>query len=104
VIGIEDIECMLQIEIEFGHSVPEFAFVNPAIIHNIFEKGISAGYAPNPHYGFSGFALWTRIGRLELVPCPYFSDSEVVFSCSRNMILNVFNKLGLEYGKNSVHR
>lgn len=101
-IDIEDIEYKLHLEMQFGHSVPEFAFVSPAVINNLFYMGISAGHAPNPHYGFSGFSLWTSSGKLDMVPCPYLSDDQVVFSYSRNMILNVFHKLGLEYDKNSV--
>lgn len=103
-IGIEDIESRLHCEIKFGHSMPEFAFVNSAVINNLFYDSISAGHIPNSHYGFSGFALWTSSGKLELVPCPYLSDNEVVFSYSRNMILDVLSKLGLKYDKNSVRR
>lgn len=103
-IDIEDIEYKLQLEMQFGPSAPEFAFVNPDVISNIFHEGISARYIPNSHYGFSGFALWVSFGRLELIPCSFLSKDEVIFSYSRNIALDILYKLGLEYGKNSVHR
>jgi hypothetical protein len=103
-IGIEDIEHKLRYEVKFGQSMPEFAFVNPAVINNIFYEGISAGHIPNSHYGFNGFALWTSVGRLELLPLNCLSDHEVVLSCSRNIALDILNKLGLNYDKNTIHR
>lgn len=103
-ITIEDIDFKLQKQYEFGHEMPEFAFVHRDVINKVFYEGISAGHIPNSHYGFSGFALWVSVGRLELVPCNFLSCDEVVFSHSRNMILNILYKLGLEYGKNSIYR
>ena len=103
-IGIEDIEHRLRLTYKFGHFSPEFAFVNTHVINNIFYEGISAGHIPNSHYGFSGFALWTSVGRIELLPFNCLSDDEVILSCSRNILLNIFYKLGLEDGKNTIHR
>lgn len=103
-IGIEEIEYKLRLTYEFGQQVPEFAFVNNHVINNIFYEGISAGHIPNSHYGFSGFALWTSVGRLELLPFNCLSDDEVVFSCSRNILLGILLKLGFNYGKDTVRR
>lgn len=103
-IGMEDIEYKLRYEIKFGQQMPEFAFVNSAVINNIFYEGISAGHLPNPHYGFSGFALWTSAGRLELLPWNCLSDDEVVFSHSRNILVDILKKIGLQYDKDTIHR
>lgn len=104
-IDLEDIDFKLMLEYQFGHcSMPEFAFVNNSVIQNIFNHGISAGYIPNTHYGFSGFAVWTRVGKIELLPCNFLKNDEVILSYSTNILLNVFYKLGLEDGKNTLYR
>ena len=105
-IDIEDIEHKLRSMFylgKFGQKMPEFAFVSPSVISFIFYEGISAGHIPNSHYGFSGFAIWTSIGRLELVPWNDLSDEEVIFSFSKNMLLHIFLKLGLDDGKNFIY-
>jgi hypothetical protein len=104
-IDIEDIDFKLMLEYQFGHcSMPEFAFVNSMVINSIFHQGINAGHIPNTHYGFSGFSVWTRVGKLELLPCDFLKNDEVILSHSRNIILNIFYKLGLNDGKNTFYR
>lgn len=104
-IGIEDIEHQLRLTYKFGYSsVPEFAFLNTHVINNIFSQGISTGHISNTHYGFSGFLVWTRFGRIELLPCSFLKNDEVILSYSRNIVLNVFYKLGFSDGKNAFYR
>lgn len=103
-IGIDDIENQLRLIYQFGQSMPEFVFVNRNVINNIFYEGISAGHIPNSHYGFNGFAIWVSVGRLELLPCDFISNDEAIFSHSRNILLDIFYKLGLEDDKNTLCR
>lgn len=74
--------------------MPDFAFVNPAVIHNIFYDSIGAGHVPNSHYGHSGFAIWTFCGIRELVPMNSLLSNEVILSRGKNIIMDVLYKMG----------
>jgi hypothetical protein len=94
VIGIEDIESKLKSISKIGRAMPDFAFVNPAVIHNIFYDSIGAGHVPNSHYGHSGFAIWTFCGKIELVPMHSLLSNEVILSRGKNIIMDVLYKMG----------
>lgn len=102
-IGIQDIESKLKSIRKTGRK-PGFAFVNPAVIHNIFYDSIGAGHVPNSHYGHSGFAIWTACGRMELIPMHSLLNNEVIFSTGKNIILDILNKMGFQDVQDSVHR
>lgn len=93
---MQDIESKLQVIRKTGTKMPGFAYVNPAVIHNIFYDSIGAGHVPNSHYGYSGFAIWTFCGRIELVPMHTLLNNEVIFSNGKNIILDVMFKMGLD--------
>ena len=95
-IGIEDIESKLKSISKIGRAMPDFAFVNPAVIHNIFYDSIGAGHVPNSHYGHSGFAIWTFCGKIELVPMHSLLSNEVILSRGKNIIMDVLYKMGFE--------
>ena len=102
-IGIEDIEHRLSLTYKFGHSsMPEFALLNTHVINNIFSQGISTGHISNTHYCHR--EVWTRFGKIELLPCSFLKNDEVILSYSRNIVLNVFYKLGFSNGKNAFYR
>jgi hypothetical protein len=96
VIGIQDIESKLQVIRKTGTKMPGFAYVNPAVIHNIFYDSIGAGHVPNSHYGHSGFSIWTFCGKIELVPMHTLLNDEVIFSNGKNIVLSIMFKMGLD--------
>ena len=76
--------------------MPDFAFVNPAVIHNIFYDSIGASHAPNSHYGHRGFAIWTFCGKIDLIPMHTLLNNEVIFSNGKNIVLSIMFKMGLD--------
>lgn len=102
-IGIQDIESKLKSIRKTGRK-PGFAFVNPAVIHNIFYGSVGNSHIPNSHYKYSGFAIWTACGRIELMPMYNLLNNEVIFSTGKNIVLDILNKMGFQDVQDSVHR
>jgi hypothetical protein len=86
--------------------MPDFAFVNLAVIDSIFcdITNVPPSRHRTYHYGYSGFSIWVFCGRMELVPMHSLLNNEVIFSRGKNIILDIFYKLGLDDGKNTIYR
>ena len=91
-ITIQSIEDKIRNIIEMGHEMPHFAYVNPNCLKSIFS-GSSFTYKSSYH-GYTSFGIWTSFGLVHLIGFGGISDNEVIFSHSRNIIIDIMHKLG----------
>jgi hypothetical protein len=99
-ISIQDIEDNLRNIVEMGQEVPHFAYVSQNCIRSIFCT--STMTYKSSYHGYSSFGIWTSVGLVHLIGFSCMTDNEVIFSHSRNIIIDIMNKLGVR--ENTIYR